>query len=131
MGGLTLKRVLACGFDEALSRVPEALKGEGFGVLTEIDIAATLVIFGVDFMPLHPRRNPPRMRRQPTLMSADAAAASSSTRGRRRAAVAAVDFTEMLAARQDLRSARSPRGWRAKLEKVAKSSRRLSRGRRT
>jgi uncharacterized protein (DUF302 family) len=37
-----LKRQLRCGFDEALARVPEALKTEGFGVLTEIDVADTL-----------------------------------------------------------------------------------------
>jgi len=37
-----LKRGLRCGFEEALTRVPEALKTEGFGVLTEIDVADTL-----------------------------------------------------------------------------------------
>lgn len=33
---------VAYGFDEAKSRVTEALKEEGFGVLTEIDVKATL-----------------------------------------------------------------------------------------
>lgn len=38
----TLKKVLTCTYDEALERVPEALKTEGFGVLTEIDVKQTL-----------------------------------------------------------------------------------------
>ncbi len=42
MAELGLKKTLACGFDEALAKVPEALKTEGFGVLTEIDVQATL-----------------------------------------------------------------------------------------
>ena len=29
-------------FDEALARIPEALQTEGFGILTEIDVQATL-----------------------------------------------------------------------------------------
>lgn len=29
-------------FDEAIAKITEALKGEGFGILTEIDIKATL-----------------------------------------------------------------------------------------
>jgi uncharacterized protein (DUF302 family) len=33
---------VACGFDEAVERATEALQGEGFGVLTEIDVKATL-----------------------------------------------------------------------------------------
>jgi uncharacterized protein (DUF302 family) len=42
MAELGLKKKLSCGFEEALQRIPEALKSEGFGVLTEIDVAATL-----------------------------------------------------------------------------------------
>ncbi len=33
---------MSCGFDEAVERATEALKTEGFGVLTEIDVKATL-----------------------------------------------------------------------------------------
>ena len=42
MTSLGIKRTLDMGFDEALSRIPEALKAEGFGVLTEIDVQQTL-----------------------------------------------------------------------------------------
>lgn len=37
-----LKKVLDSGFEDALVRVPDALKAEGFGVLTEIDVTDTL-----------------------------------------------------------------------------------------
>ncbi len=37
-----LKKVLTVGYDEALTRVTEELKTEGFGVLTEIDVRETL-----------------------------------------------------------------------------------------
>jgi uncharacterized protein (DUF302 family) len=37
-----IKRTLDIGFDEALVKVPEALRTEGFGVLTEIDVQQTL-----------------------------------------------------------------------------------------
>jgi len=37
-----MTRVLEMGFDEALTRIPEALKTEGFGVLTEIDVKDTM-----------------------------------------------------------------------------------------
>jgi uncharacterized protein (DUF302 family) len=35
-------RTVAAGFDDTVTRVVEALKKEGFGVLTDIDVAATL-----------------------------------------------------------------------------------------
>jgi len=37
-----IQKTLDLGFDETLAKVPEALKAEGFGVLTEIDVQATL-----------------------------------------------------------------------------------------
>jgi len=33
---------LDCGFDEAIDRVTAALKDEGFGILTDADVSATL-----------------------------------------------------------------------------------------
>jgi uncharacterized protein (DUF302 family) len=45
-----LKKHLSSSYDEALIRVPEALHREGFGVLTEVDLAQTLKNkLGVDF----------------------------------------------------------------------------------
>lgn len=35
-------KTLNCGFEEAIATVMEGLSKEGFGVLTEIDVAATL-----------------------------------------------------------------------------------------
>jgi len=50
MTTLGLGKALTMSYDQALARVPEALKSEGFGVLTEIDIQATLKQkLGVDF----------------------------------------------------------------------------------
>jgi uncharacterized protein (DUF302 family) len=50
MSTFAMTRTLTLGFDEAMLRVPEALKAEGFGVLTEIDLQATLKAkLGVDF----------------------------------------------------------------------------------
>jgi uncharacterized protein (DUF302 family) len=37
-----IQKTLDIGFDDALAKVPEALKAEGFGVLTEIDVQGTL-----------------------------------------------------------------------------------------
>lgn len=37
-----MKKTLKATFDEALERIPEALKTEGFGVLTEIDVQKTM-----------------------------------------------------------------------------------------
>ena len=36
------EKTLTCSFDKAIERVTEELKKEGFGVLTEIDVKATL-----------------------------------------------------------------------------------------
>ena len=45
-----IRKTLDVTYDEALARVPEALKSEGFGVLTEIDIQSTLKQkLGVEF----------------------------------------------------------------------------------
>ncbi len=45
-------KTLDCGFDDAISRVTAALKDEGFGILTEIDVSATLKKkIDVDFRP--------------------------------------------------------------------------------
>jgi len=37
-----LRRVLGSTFEETLAKMPEALKSEGFGILTEIDVKETL-----------------------------------------------------------------------------------------
>ncbi len=42
MAPFGMQRTLDQGFDEVLARIPEALKTEGFGILTEIDVQATL-----------------------------------------------------------------------------------------
>lgn len=45
-----MKREIAASFDETLARLPELLKSEGFGVLTEIDVKKTFENkLGVDF----------------------------------------------------------------------------------
>lgn len=50
MATLGIEKRLQATYDEALVRVPEALKSEGFGVLTEIDVQSTLKQkLGVDF----------------------------------------------------------------------------------
>lgn len=50
MSAFGFRKTLRATYDEALLRVPEALKSEGFGVLTEIDIQSTLKQkLGVDF----------------------------------------------------------------------------------
>ena len=50
MTSFGIRKALRATYDEALARVPEALKAEGFGVLTEIDVQSTLKQkLGVDF----------------------------------------------------------------------------------
>jgi len=45
-------KILHTGFNEAIDNVTEALKNEGFGILTEIDVQATLKKkLDVDFRP--------------------------------------------------------------------------------
>lgn len=45
-----INRLLSVSFDEAVTRAKEALKAEGFGVLTEINVRETLKAkIGVDF----------------------------------------------------------------------------------
>lgn len=45
-----LRRVLRSTYDDVLARIPEALKSEGFGILTEIDVSQTLKQkLGVEF----------------------------------------------------------------------------------
>ena len=47
-----ISRTIESGFDEAVTRVVEALKREGFGVLTDIDVASTMKQkLGVAFRP--------------------------------------------------------------------------------
>jgi uncharacterized protein (DUF302 family) len=50
MTSFGIRKPLRATYDEALARLPEALKSEGFGVLTEIDLQSTLKQkLGVDF----------------------------------------------------------------------------------
>jgi len=50
----TLDTRVEWGFEEAIERVTEALTEQGFGILTEIDVAATLrKKLDVDFRPYH------------------------------------------------------------------------------
>src|SRR5512138_323377 len=50
MAEIGMRKSVAKGFDEVLAKLPEALKAEGFGVLTRIDVKDTLKQkIGVDF----------------------------------------------------------------------------------
>jgi uncharacterized protein (DUF302 family) len=41
VASIGIQKTLDIGFDDALTRIPQALKAEGFGVLTEIDVQQT------------------------------------------------------------------------------------------
>lgn len=52
MADFALRKLVTKSYVETLLRVPEALKTEGFGVLTEIDVKATMKQkLGVEFRP--------------------------------------------------------------------------------
>lgn len=125
MLSLGLKRIVPLTFDEALVKVPEALKSEGFGILTEIDVAATLKAkLDVDFRPYRilGACNPPLAHQAlqanldvGTMLPCNVIVYDS---GDGRTVVTAVDPTETAAARQDPRIRGVAETVRAKLEKV-------------
>lgn len=50
MSTFAIRKTISATYEEALTLVPEALKSEGFGVLTEIDVQRTLKEkLGVEF----------------------------------------------------------------------------------
>jgi uncharacterized protein (DUF302 family) len=50
LADIGMKKIVKASYDEALARIPELLKAEGFGVLTRIDVKQTLKEkIGVDF----------------------------------------------------------------------------------
>ena len=50
MAELGMRKQVSGKYDEVLAKIPELLKGEGFGVLTRIDVTATMKEkLGVDF----------------------------------------------------------------------------------
>lgn len=54
MAERTMRKVLGAPVDAVLARIPDALKAEGFGVLTHIDVSQTLKQkLGVDFRRYH------------------------------------------------------------------------------
>jgi uncharacterized protein (DUF302 family) len=50
MAAIGIRRSVAGSYDDVLARIPEALKAQGFGVLTRVDVTQTLKEkLGVDF----------------------------------------------------------------------------------
>jgi uncharacterized protein (DUF302 family) len=52
MNDFTLRKVVSSSYESTLAALPEALKSEGFGVLTEIDVKETMKKkLGIEFRP--------------------------------------------------------------------------------
>lgn len=50
MANFGIRKTTQLGFDEAIQKLPDLLKAEGFGILTDIDVKGTLKQkLGVDF----------------------------------------------------------------------------------
>lgn len=50
MGSFGIRKVTRSSYDEVLQKIPDLLKAEGFGILTQIDVQETLKQkLGVDF----------------------------------------------------------------------------------